>query len=65
MIESRVLEWLDFGDSAQIIDVYSKKNLLFIFKLLRYLLKNKSNPIILDILFLMIFFFANILNNFN
>ena len=56
MIESRVLEWLDFGDSAQIIDVYSKKNLLFIFKLLRYLLKNKSYPIILDILFLMIFF---------
>ena len=26
MIESNIIEWLDFGDSTQIIDIYTKRN---------------------------------------
>ena len=56
MIESHIIEWLDFGDSAQNIDVYSKKYLLFLFKFLRLLIKNKSYPIAINIILLVFFF---------
>ena len=59
MIESNIIEWLDFGESIQKIDVYSKINILNIFRLYRELLKNKF-PILLDIL-LMILSFSQIL----
>ena len=56
MIESHVIEWLDFGDSAQKIDVYSKTNFLPLFRFLRILSKNKLSFIMIDILFLFLFF---------
>jgi hypothetical protein len=33
MIESNVIEWLDFGDAAQNIDIYSKRKTLFFFQI--------------------------------
>ena len=55
MIESNIIEWLDFGESTQKIDAYSKKKLIYIFKLFRELLKNKF-PVLLDILLIIISF---------
>ena len=52
MIESNIIEWLEFGDSAQILDVYSKKNLLYLFKFLRNLIKTKDFPIIINLIFI-------------
>ena len=57
MIESNVIEWLDFGDSAQYIDIYSKIKTLFFFRFFRGLIKNKPFPILINILFMIIFFF--------
>ena len=56
MIEPHIIEWLDFGDSAQNIDVYSKKFLLSLFQFFRFLLRNKSYPIAINIFFIIIFF---------
>ena len=57
MIESNVIEWLDFGDTTQKIDTYSKDYLLTLFKFYRALLKNKSFPLIeLEITFIIISF---------
>ena len=50
MIESNILEWLDFNDSTQNIDVYSKFYLVFFFKFFRTLLKNKPFPNIIYII---------------
>ena len=57
MIESNVIEWLDFGDSAQNIDIYSRKKALFFFRFFRGIIKNKPFPILINILFMIIFFF--------
>ena len=56
MIESNVIEWLDFGDSAQKIDAYSKKNILPLFRFLRILSKNKLSYLIIDVIFLFLYF---------
>jgi len=56
MIESNVIEWLDFGDSIQTIDTYSKPKLVSLFRFFRLLVKNKSFPIIVEIVLLFIFF---------
>jgi len=56
MIESNVIEWLDFGDSIQTIDAYSKPKLVSLFRFFRLLVKNKSFPIIVEIALLFIFF---------
>ena len=56
MIESNVVEWLDFGDSIQNIDVYSRKKLISLFRFFRILVKNKSFPTIIKIIFFLIFF---------
>ena len=56
MIESNFIEWLEFGDSAQVIDIYSKKKQAFFFRLLRLLVKNKSFPLILYIILIIISF---------
>ena len=55
MIESNVIEWLDFGDSIQKIDSYSRWNLIILFRFYRELVKNKFFPR-LEILFMVIFF---------
>jgi len=56
MIDSNIIEWLDFGDSAQAIDVYSKKKQVFFFRFLRLLAKNKNFPLILHIILIIISF---------
>ena len=55
MIDSNVIEWLDFGDSTQKIDTYSKSHLKIIFRLFRALLRNKHFQIF-EILFMIISF---------
>ena len=56
MIESNVIEWLDFGDAAQNIDVYSRKSVLRFFKFFSQLMKNNFIPIQIYIIFMVIFF---------
>ena len=56
MIESNIIEWLDFGESIQKIDSYSKTSMLYIFRFYRELLKNKF-PVLLDIILIIVSFF--------
>ena len=56
MIESIVIEYLDFGDLIQSIDAYSKKKFKCILSFFRTLSKNKSFPIIIDIILTLIYF---------
>ena len=56
MIESRVIELLDIGDSAQSMDTYAKKRLIKITCYFRLLYKNKQSSIILYIFFVTLFF---------
>ena len=56
MIESNIIKWLDFGDSTQNLDVYSKKSILIFFKLLKSLVKYKYFPITLNVVFIIIYF---------
>ena len=56
MIESNIIKWLDFGDSTQSLDVYSKKKLLIFFKFLKSLVKYKYFPIPLNVVFIIIYF---------
>ena len=63
MIESSFIEWLDFGDAAQKIDVYSKNIIIKIFRFFRALNKNKF-PIFLEIIYINDnIFYAIIINN--
>jgi len=55
MIESNIIEWLDFGDSAQNLDVYSRKNQILLFRFFRALLKAKNFPTIMHIILLLIY----------
>ena len=56
MIESNIIEWLDFGDSIQNIYIYSRKYLIILFNFFRTLNKNKSFPIIIYIILILLFF---------
>ena len=56
MIESNIIEWLDFGESAQNLDVYTRKNQILLFRLFRALLKTKNFPTIMYVIFLSIYF---------
>jgi len=56
MIESNIIEWLDFGDSAQNLDVYTRNNQILLFRLFRALLKTKNFPTIMYAIFLIIYF---------
>ena len=55
MIDSNVIEWLDFGDSTQKIDTYSLGHLKIFFRLFYELVKYKKFPL-LEILFMIISF---------
>ena len=57
MIEERIIEWLDLGDSVQRIDIYQKKKLLIFFKFFSMLVSHGIGSEILDIIFISIFFF--------
>ena len=56
MIESNIIEWLDFGESIQKIDAYSKTNVINIFIFFRELIKSKC-PVLLDIILIIVSFF--------
>ena len=56
MIESNIIEWLDFGESAQNLDVYTRKNQIRLFRFFRALLKTKNFPTIMHVVFLLIYF---------
>ena len=55
MIDSNVIEWLDFGDSTQKIDAYILDHKKKLFRFFRELLKNKNFPNI-EIIFMIIYF---------
>ena len=44
MIESNVIEWLDFGDSAQKLDIFTHPHLLKIFYFFQNLINYNSFP---------------------
>ena len=49
MIESNVIEWLDFGDSAQKLDLFTKPQLLKIFYFFQNLINYNSFPYLFQI----------------
>ena len=55
MIESNIIEWLDFGESLLKIESHSNKLLTEIFQLFRELLKNRFS-VKLHIIFIFIYF---------
>ena len=57
MIEERIIEWLDLGDSVQKIDIYQKKKLLIFFKFFSMIVAHGIGSEIIDIIFIFIFFF--------
>ena len=56
MIESNIMEWIDLGDSIQIMEIYSKKNLVRFLNFFRIMSKYKPENRIF-ILFVKFFFF--------
>ena len=56
MIESNLIEWLDFGDSTQNLDVFSKRKLIPFFRFFKYILKNGTFPKELNIFFIFLSF---------
>ena len=56
MIDSQIIEWLDFGDSIQKISSYSREYLELYFKFFRILIKNKPFPVLLDIILIILSF---------
>ena len=57
MIESNIIEWLNFGDSIQTLDIYSKSKYIIFFGFFRSLIQSKGLPIYIDIIFMSISFF--------
>ena len=56
MIEEKIIEWLDLGDSVQKVDIYERPKLLIFFKYHYLLIKHGISSEIVDIIFLFIFF---------
>ena len=56
MIEERIIEWLDLGDSVQKVDIYERLKLLMLFKYHYLLIKHGISSEIANIIFLFIFF---------
>ena len=61
MIEEKIIEWLDLGESVQTIDIYKKKKLLNFFKFFNLLVRHGIISEIVDIIF-QILFFLQIIN---
>ena len=60
MIESNIMEWIDLGDSIQIMEIYSKKDLVKFFNCFRIMSKYKPENRFF-ILFVKFFFFFQIM----
>ena len=56
MIEKRIIEWLDLGDSVQKMEIFERPKLLLFFKYNYLLLKHGINSEIADIIFILLFF---------
>jgi len=56
MIESNIIELLDFGESVPILDTYSNKGKLFFFSFFKILLNNRNCPLTLNIIFFLLYF---------
>ena len=56
MIEERIIEWLDLGDSVQTVDIYERPKLLMFFKYQFLLLKYGITSEALDIIIISVFF---------
>ena len=56
MIEERIIDWLDLGDSVQKIDLYERPKLLKYFQNQHLLLKHGINSVTFDIIFYIIYF---------
>ena len=57
MIESNIINWIDFGDSMQLLDVYTKKKLIKFFNLMKVLISYKDFSIFFFIIMKFYFFF--------
>ena len=56
MIEDNIINYIDLGETMQNLDVYSKKGLIFFFKIFEIMLSYKINSQITFILLKIIFF---------
>ena len=56
MIEERIIEWIDLGDSVQPIDIYQKKRLMHFFKFYNLIVRHGIISEIVDVIFLSLFF---------
>ena len=56
MIEERIIEWLDLGDSVQKTDIYERPKLLSFFKFHHLLIKHGVSSETTDVIFIIIFF---------
>ena len=56
MIEEKIIDWLDLGDSVIKIDIYQNKKLLKFFKFYHLLVAHGIGSEIIDIIFIFIFF---------
>ena len=60
MIESNIINWIDFGDSMQLLDVYTKKKLIKFFNLMKVLISYKDFSIFFFII-MKFFFFVQVM----
>ena len=57
MIESNIMEWIDLGDSVQILEMYLNKRLIKLFNFFRIMTKYKSDSRFFIFLVKFFFFF--------
>ena len=60
MIESNIINWIDFGDSMQLLEVYTKKKLIKFFNLMKVLISYKDFSIFFFII-MKFFFFVQVM----
>ena len=60
MIESNIINWIEFGDSMQLLEVYTKKKLIKFFNLMKVLISYKDFSIFFFII-MKFFFFVQVM----
>ena len=58
MIESNIIEWIDFTDSIQNIDSYSRRNYELFFAFFRTLNKNRIFPLTIEAILIDYIFYS-------
>ena len=56
MIEEKIIEWLDLGESVQKVDIYQRKRLLSFFEFYLLLVSHGISSEIAEIIFITLFF---------